>query len=475
MLVLVSMGPVAALVGPPSFLIWAASAVIGLLMALAFAELIAAYPKESGGIGMLAARVLQSGHPRLALLSRWSYWFGWCPALAINSLLFGTYLQQILVPKTPGWISALFAGAVLASSFTLNTFGLRHSASLQVVLAACVAVGVALLTIGPLVAGQFDLHNLTPFAPPGGWTSATGLIAIGGALFIAGWSAYGSELALSYGSEYSGGARAAVGVMVAIAIVSVITYAAVPLVLVGTVGVARIQEDPAIALIPLVQHAARGFGALVLGLLMAGLWLSLNMIMISSSRLVYQMARNGDSWLTLGQLNRHGAPANAMRFDLSVNLMLLAIIVAVNGGRTAGVPLALLAASNVGYFIAIILALVAASMVHRRHSSEPGGFRMRPGVIRLGVFLAGVNAVLLVCGGFAWGWLQLGTGALLLGVVIIIFARSTGRARGALTVRQMVRCMAWGLRGRTATSEELSMLSKISAKTSPADQDDASF
>ena len=47
------------------------------------------------------------------------------------------------------------------------------------------------------------------------------LIAVAGALFVAGWSAYGAELALSYGTEYRNGARDAADAAVAIAFVAI--------------------------------------------------------------------------------------------------------------------------------------------------------------------------------------------------------------------------------------------------------------
>ena len=444
-LVLVSVGPVAGLAGTPSVLVWALSATIGFLMAVAFADLAWSFPYHTGGIGVLAGRVLAPRSRTLALVSQWSYWFGWSPALAINGILVGTYLQDVLLPRAPSWTMVLFATAVLAGSVTVNHFGMRQGARFQAVLATCVIGSMTMLTAGALLRGQFDPGRLLPFTPPGGWSSGHGLMAMAGGLFIAGWSAYGAELALSYGTEYRGGAGEAVRALVLVSFASVVAYSVVPLVLVGVLGLERIQQDPSVALTPLVAQSTGGMAGLTVGMLVAALVLGLNMVTIGSSRTLYQMARNGDAWAFLGRLNRHGIPSNALRFDLLVNVALLMAIMAANRGRTTDVPIALLAAANVGYFLSISLALVAAWLHHRRPQPQFGHRppRIRRGFMDLGLVLAALNLVLLVCAGFAWGWTNLALGVLLLAGVMTVFIRGGGRSAVQPPVREQPRCIAW--------------------------------
>src|SRR5436309_2715370 len=49
-LVLVSIGPLAVQVGPPSVLVWIISVVIGILMSFVFAEIASMFPEKTGGI-----------------------------------------------------------------------------------------------------------------------------------------------------------------------------------------------------------------------------------------------------------------------------------------------------------------------------------------------------------------------------------------------------------------------------------------
>jgi amino acid transporter len=430
-LVLVSMGSVAGLVGTPSVLVWGVSAGLGFFMSTVFAELAGAFPTRTGGIGVLAGAVLAPASRPLALLAQWSYWFGWSPALAINSVLVGTYLQAMLWPWAPPWAAVAIAAAILTGSAVVNHYGIRPGAWTQVGLAVAAIGGIGILVGGAVLRGGFDPARLLPFSPPGGWTSRQGLVALTGALFIAGWSAYGSELALSYGAEYRCGTRTAANAAVLVALASVVAYTVIPLVMLGVLGTTRVAQDPAVGLAPLAHLAVGGEVQWVVGLLAIALVLGLNMVMLSSSRGLYQMARSGDAWSALGRLNRRGVPANALRFDLAVNLALLAVSLVIGGGRTASIPIVLLAASSVGYFTSICLALVAVWLNHARPGAEaaPDRLVLRDGMIRGALALAVLNAALLAFAGFAWGWDHVGLGvAVIIGAMIGFTRRRAWRA-----------------------------------------------
>jgi amino acid transporter len=454
-LVLVSMGPVAGLAGAPSALIWAVSAALGFFMALAFADLAASLPHVTGGIGTLAGSVLARRSRSLAVVAQWSYWFGWSPALAINGALVGTYLHDVFLPRSPTWTVLVLALAVLGGSVTVNHYGMRHGARLHVLLIVCVAVPVALLIGAALLRGQFHPGRLVPFAPPGGWVSSHGLVAVSGGLFLAGWSAYGSELALSYGTEYRQGVRDAVKTLIIMAIASALAYSLVPLVLVGVLGIQQIQADPAVALRPLAQQIAGGMADLVGGVLILALVLGVNMVMIASSRTLYQAARNGDAWQFLGKVNRHGVPGNALRFDLAVNTVLLLAVFAVNRGQTSNIPLALLAACNVGYILSITLALVAAWMRHRQAGEPSRLLRIRPGLMRLALVIAVLNMALLLTAGFAWGWANVLIGAAVLATVVVVFSWRTRHAPVTPAIITPPVCMAWGAARHIESASDL--------------------
>lgn len=454
-LVLVSMGSVTALTGTVSPAIWAVSALIGLFMAIAFADLAASLPHVTGGVGACAGSVLARHNRMLAVTARWSYWFGWSPALAINSALVGTYVHDTLVPRAAAWTVVLIAVLVLGGSVTVNHFGVRHGARLQVALVACVAVPVTLVTGAALLRGDFHPGRLAPFAPPGGWLSGHGLVAIAGGLFLAGWSAYGAELALAYGTEYRRGIRDAVRTLMVIAVVSVVVYSLMPLILTGVLGTKRIQADPAVALRPLAEQVAGGLSGLLVGVLVLALLLGTNMVMLASSRTLYQLARDGNAWRFLGAVNRHGAPANALRFDFGVNVLLLLAVFALNRGRTSDLPTALLAAANVGYILSMSLALIAAWLNHRQASRRSGFLRIKRGFMRVALVLAVFNLALLLTAGFAWGWANVLLGAAVLTGIVAVFARGYRRVPAESVPNTRPVCIAWAAAPPVFSADEL--------------------
>jgi amino acid permease len=254
-------------------------------------------------------------------------------------------------------------------------------------------------------------------APPGGWLSSAGVLGMGGALFIAGWSAYGAELALAYARRFRAGVRDAVRVLLAVALISLVAFAFVPFLLLAVVGPAGLRAEPADAFLMLSERSTAVGSTVVLGVLVLALVIGLNMIAVTSSWTLHQMSLRGDAWPFLGRLNRHGMPANALRFDVAVNLALIVLLTVLAGGNPAAVPIALLASANVGYFVSMSLALTAAWLNHRRPVRR-GLLRLRPWLARTAPVVAGFNLVLLAGAGWAWGWMNMVIGAGLLAAVV---------------------------------------------------------
>lgn len=421
-LALISAGPVAALAGPPSVLVWALAGLAGVLMAVTFGELVSLFPGHTGGIAVAAAQALRSRSRPLALLAQWGYWLGWSPTMAITATLAGQTVRRVAGPEAPGWVAWVVAAGVLAGCAAVNRRGIAPGAWLQSGLAVCTAVTAVLLIAPPLTRRQFDVDHLLPFAPPGGWLSRPGLTALAGAFFLAGWSAYGAEVALSYASEYRHGTRAVIRSLLWTGVVTAGVFALVPLVLVGTLGVAGVSVDPIDALVPLVSAVAAPASLLVAVLLVGVLVLASNMIAIASSRVLYQMALDGDAPAALGRLNRQGVPGVALGFDLGVALLLLGATLALNGGDPSRVPVALLAAANVGYFVCVVLALVATWMMRRDAPEAERPFRAPRGFVGAGLALAGFNSLLVAGAGAAWGWRHVGLGAVALVAVVVLLS-----------------------------------------------------
>ncbi len=425
-LVLLSLGPVAALAGPPSVLVWALAALIGLAMALPFAELVGLFPGQTGGIAVVTAHAFRSRSPFLAVIVQWSYWLGWTLGLAINAILAGDYLRRRLLPGSSSWVAWLVAVAVLSLSVVVNHRGIRPGARLQATLFACTAVVAVFLLVVPLLNGDMQLARLVPFRPPGGWTSPNTLVALAGAFFIAGWSAYGAEITLSYSTEYRRGSRDAVRALLMVAAVMVAVYSLVPLLALAAVEPDSVVGGPVLFFESLTAASGWARSVLVPVALVGAFFLTLNTIAIGSSRTLSQMARNGEAWPVLGRLNRHGAPGNALLFDLVFNATVLGVSFLLNENR-AEVPIALLASANVGYFACLILALVATWMMRRTAPDLERPFRAPRGAVGLGLLIAGFNTVLLAGAGAAWGWRNIALGVAVLMLNVVLLTPHSGR------------------------------------------------
>jgi amino acid transporter len=256
-----------------------------------------------------------------------------------------------------------------------------------------------------------------------------------GALFLAGWSAYGAEIALTYGPEHRAGPRAAVRSLLATGGVMVLVYSLVPVLLVSAVGIDRVADDPANAL-GLVTGGGSIATTALLAIGIVALLLGLDTVAAADSRVLFQMARNGDAWAFLGRLNRRGAPANALAFDGIWNAALLAAAVVLTDGNAAAVPVVLLTAASVGYFTSLVLALWTAWTSRRDDPDAALAFRAPRGLMALAPVVAVFDALLIVGAGAAWGWRNVGLGIALLAVLMLVrpaSVRTAALARAAAT------------------------------------------
>lgn len=424
-LVLVSLGPIAGLAGPVAVAVWALAALIGALMTVCFAELVGLRPRQSGGIAVAAACVLRPHNPLLGRMCQWSYWLGWVLAIGINGSLIGTYVQKLSAPGGPAWVAVLGALAVLVACTALQTRGLSMTTLMQVALGACALIPViALVAIAPTNAA-FSLDRLSPFVPPHGWGSISGLLGVAGALFVAGWAAYGAEVSLAYAGDYDLGARSAVKAVFILAVTCIAAFTLVPLTLAATIGSVPLNGSPDAAWTSLATRVAGHAEGAVMPLVLVALILTSNTLLLATSKVLAQMGANGSAWPCLGRLNARGVPRNALFFALSVNACVVVASFALNGWQSAQVPLALVITANVGYFVSIILAMVAVCVARRYWPDLPRTFTAPRPFFAIGVACAVLNTVILAAAGFSLGWENIALGSALVLVVTVLGAPST--------------------------------------------------
>ena len=94
-LVLFSIGGIAATVGKASWLVWTISMLFGFVQSFTYAEIAGLFPGKSGGVPIYGAAAWVRYFKFIAPTSVWSYWFAWSPVLAIGSGLGAGYLLSL--------------------------------------------------------------------------------------------------------------------------------------------------------------------------------------------------------------------------------------------------------------------------------------------------------------------------------------------------------------------------------------------
>ena len=442
-LVLLSIGSIAAVIGTPSWFVWALSTVIGFAQLFIYAEMSGMFPNHSGGASVYGAIAWRKYGKIFAPICIWCNWLGWTPVLALGATLVGSYIVSTffaanswfatfsitlldLTAILPG-ISFKITGPILIGAVTLLiAFYLQHSgimrmARVQFLLAILSLIPILLLSFVPMITGKVNFSHFTPFIPEGttGWFSQQAFFLIAGGMFIAGWTTYACETAMCYVSEFRNPEKDTIRAVVSSGLLGVIAFGVLPFTFLGVLGMETLKDpafvagDPQAAIVKMAQITfGHGLGVWLTVMLIMAVVLSIVTGMAGASRTLYQSSVEG--WLPkyLSHLNPHGVPTKAMWTDLIVNLFLLAL----------GNPIFVLAASATGYMIGVVMNLLAAWIHRRDRPNHPRPYRAPDWLINIGApFLALLNVAFILFGAntFAPGALWFGLAALL--IVIPLF------------------------------------------------------
>jgi amino acid transporter len=426
-----TIGPAIAAIGT-----WAVAALfaISCVLALAqnriFAELSAMFPDKPGGIALYAHEAWRRYFTPIGSIAAFGYWAGWAFANAVFALTLGQLLQAQFFPDATWTVSvggpdvglAHFIGVgCLITVWGLNTLGIRPAVQLNKVL-GLVAVGLmGILVVGPLLTGDFHVHNLT-------WGLGADDQAWGGLrlalvfLFIFGWTAYGTEIGATFAPEYRNRHRDTSLALRCAGLFTLVVATTLPLGLGGNVGDAAITKDPGGFYTGAFERVIGPASGLVTIVLCASLYLVMNSCTADAGRALYGIAKDDMTIKQLNHLNSNGVPARAMFLDLVLNIVMVLFV---------GNVLAIIFTANVGYFVAICFALSGFLLLRRDRPDWPRPIRLGRGWIAVATALVAVNLVLLVVGflnpadaGYGGATEQLiGVGILLLSVVLFAYRR----------------------------------------------------
>jgi amino acid transporter len=481
-LVLFSIGGIAGTTGTLAFVIWMTSVTLGLIQSFTYAEIAGLFPSKSGGASVYGATAWLRYSKFIAPLSVWCNWLAWTPVLSLGCSIAAAYILNALAPipgfsdaspEVVAWLAdpanagktaaegiaaltaaatpairewTLYSGTLGPVSFSLNsvfwigvvlmlvTFSIQHrgilgTASVQKYVGLIVIVPMLIVGIVPIITGQINWDNYTPFVPlaeayaaePGTWNISGWTLVFGG-LFIAAWSAYAFETSICFTSEFRNPGRDTVRAILYSGLLCLLLYTLVPFTFQGVLGINGMLADPIVDGSGVGEAMARMVGgsgfitAIMMMLMICALMLAIMTAMAGSSRTLYQGGVDG--WLPryLAHVNNHGAPTSAMWTDLVFNLFLLAIAAA-----DATSYFFILAVSNCGYIIFNFLNLNS-GWIHRidnGHIHRP--WKAPTFMIAIGGMLSYVNAMFMGAGAKVWNPWALWAGLIAASLIIPVF------------------------------------------------------
>lgn len=316
---------VAGMTGSPAWMFgaWLLGGLVSLIGALCYAELATAYPSAGGDYHFL----------RRAYGRGVAFLFGWARfsvittgSIALLAFVFGDYLHQAVPLYLGGEPAgpAVYAAAVVAVLWWVNSRGIRAGASTQSWLTA-VEIGGLLLIV---VAALWLLGGPAPAAaaPAPGPASAPGLAAFGLAMVFVLLTFGGWNEAAYISAELKDEHRNMVRALVLSIVLITALYLLVTWAYWHGLGLQGMAKSEALAA-DLMRVAFGTVGEKVIAVMVAVSALtSINATMIVGARTNYAL---GQDWAVLGRLarwdGRRGSPATAMLVQNAAALLLVGL------------------------------------------------------------------------------------------------------------------------------------------------------
>ena len=301
-------------------------ALLIIVIATSYGYLIKNYPLRGG----------EFVYTKVAIGKRNAFVCGWAMILAYWSLiplnatalalisryLFPGIVQQGFLYEIAGW--DVYAGEVILASAAIiimaliNIRGIKQAAWMQTAIALTL-VGCILIIVF-LVFCKSDWSNLAPGFPDGRrwWKGVFSIVA------MAPWAFIGFDCIPQSAEEYNFSHKKSTFIMISAILVAAILY-------IGVCAVTAVGIEPWQDLLARRNNWPTGFvvrntiglaGIIVLGVAMFCAVISgMNAFYISTSRLMYAMAKEGSLPKWFGKLSRrYGTPGNAIIFTMAMSL-----------------------------------------------------------------------------------------------------------------------------------------------------------
>jgi amino acid transporter len=406
--------------------LWGVSMFIGVLSNWIYSESAAMFPDKPGGISLYANEGWRRYFTFIGPVATFGYWFAWSSVLALFGIIIGSLIQAEWAsgqtwtfdtgPVDAG-LTHVIAIAVIAIVWAINVFGIRPAVWMAYATGALLMIPLFVFIVLTYLTGDWESGNME-------WNITDWKTAVVW-LYIMGWSAYGVETCAAFAPEYKDTVRDTTLALRSAAMFSLAVYILLPLGVAGTVGQETIANDASgiVYLIDGFSSILGGGADVMVVLLIASLFISMNTATADGSRALYGIARDGVTIRELYHLNRFHVPARAMTLDMAINILLVLFV---------GNILAILVAGNLGYMSAHFFALTGFLLLRKDRPNWPRPIRLARPWVGVAALLAAVNAFFIIIGasnpsltgygGRKETWI--GVGVLLFSIVLFVFRRA---------------------------------------------------
>lgn len=408
--------------------VWVGTSLVALLQNFIYTELAAMFPHKSGGIALYASEIWSEHCAPLGGVFGWGYWAGWSLTLAVVSLVIGDLVQAQWFPHATGTMSILgnhvglptyIAAGVVVCVYLINIAGLKPVLNTNLVIGAALLILAVVCVGGPIVLGQltFPLHFT---AGHGAWTIIVTLVTW---MFVASWTAYGTEIAAAFTPEYRDPHRDVARALRSAALLMIVVVALSTTIFPGAVGEKAIGGNPVGFFSTLVTNVlGSGFGGIAIAIVCAAQVIALGSATSDSGRALYGMAADRLTAKQLHKLNGRGQPARGMTVDLVFNLLVLFLV-----SNVAGI----IFASNLGYLICVVFSLGGFLLLRRTRPDAPRPIRLGRVWTPIAALLLAFNVFMIIIGfthpglvGYGGGKEQLiSLSVIAVGLISYFFAR----------------------------------------------------
>jgi len=408
--------------------LWGISMFLGTLSNWIYSETAAMFPDKPGGISLYANEGWRKYFTFIGPVATFGYWFAWSSVLALFGIVIGSLVQAEWatgetwsttwgpLANTGVGFPHVIAIIIIVAVWLVNIFGIRPAVWMAYATGALLMIPLFVFIVLTYLTGDWSSSNMT-------WEIHDWKTAVVW-LYIMGWSAYGVETCAAFAPEYKDTVRDTTLALRSAALFSLAVYILLPLGVGGTVPYDTIAGDSSgiVYLVDGFNTVLGGGGDVMVALLIASLFISMNTATADGSRALYGIARDGVTVKQLDHLNRFHVPGRAMTVDLVVNVLLVLLV---------GNILAILVAGNLGYMSAHFFALTAFLLLRKDRPNWPRPIRLARPWIGIAAIVASIDAFLIIVGasnpsltgygGSKETWI--GIGVLLISILLFAYRR----------------------------------------------------